>query len=457
MSPVLPSPAQAPSLALPPGLALLQALHRREGDLAWTSAGPPPCCSINHPDLIRAVLIDQARSFRRWGRGTELLAQVHGHSVLTSEGSEWARQRRLLQRCFGAEATERCAQRMATAAAAALEHWQVPSSAPLDFGHAVAALGMHAMLHALFGTAAPGEAGALATAVATLARCIALQMNLPGAAGDTLPAALRSARHAALDRLHRLVAARLAERLQAPAGHDDLLALLMAADDRADHFSTQELHDHCITLLLAGQDSSASALGWWGWAMAAHPALAARAAQEVDTVLRGHPPGPAHVAQLPYLGRTLKEAMRLLPPTPNLLMREACEDVDLGSYHLARGTLLRITPMLVHHDPRWFPDPGRFDPDRFAPGSGEQLPRGAWLPFGLGPRACIAGRLATLQATLVAALLLQRFHFALPPGMPPPRPVPGVTLQAEPGLLLLLTPRPPAPSNPPHHDHAVAR
>jgi len=161
----------------------------------------------------------------------------------------------------------------------------------------------------------------------------------------------------------------------------------------------------------------------------------------VDAALGGRMPGHADLARLPYLAQTMKETLRLRPPAAALFTREAVEDVQIGPWTVPRGALVLVTPYVVHHDPRWFAEPERFDPDRFAPERADALPRGAYIPFGLGQRVCIGNNFAMMEMVLIAALLLQRFELGWPAGAPAPRPKLHVTLRPEHGLRLLLRPR----------------
>jgi cytochrome P450 len=137
--------------------------------------------------------------------------------------------------------------------------------------------------------------------------------------------------------------------------------------------------------------------------------------EEVDTVLRGRDPVPADIPHLDALTATLKETMRLYPPAAALMSRRAVRDVRVGDWVIPRGALVRITPWVAHHDPRWFAEPEAFRPERFASGA-PPPPRGAWMPFGAGPRVCIGQHFAMLEMTLVAAMLLQRYELATLPG-----------------------------------------
>jgi cytochrome P450 len=197
---------------------------------------------------------------------------------------------------------------------------------------------------------------------------------------------------------------------------EDLLTMLRLARD-PEHpdqgLSAQELHDQTMVMFQAGHETSASALIWWSGLIAKHPDVGQRIHAEVDAVLQGYAPTPATLQQLPWLQASLKEAMRLYPPAAVLMARRACTDVTVGPWTLPKGDLIAFTPYVIQRDARWFDTPNAFKPERFLPGAPE-IPRGAWIPFGTGPRVCIGQHFAMLEMGLIAAMLMQRFSLHWP-------------------------------------------
>lgn len=420
-------------------------LQRAYGDAAYLHLGKYHNYVFFDPDLVREVLVTKAKSFVRWQRGMRVFARAHGQSVLITEGDTWQRQRRMLQPGFAPRRFESYAAHVGSAAAQALDNLQVRQDAPMDFEGAMNTLTMDVIMRTMFSSRAPGDAQAASAAVRVLGEGAMKEMMLPWEVPFWLPLPWRPGVRRALRTLDALILGVLQERRRLPGEHRDMLAMLMsAADEEGDgeRLSDQEVRDQCMTMFLAGHETTATALTWWGWAMAAHPEVARWAATEVDQVLGGRVPGHADIARLPYLAQTLKETLRIRPPAPALFNREAIEDVQIGPWTLPKGALVMVTPYAVHHDPRWFPDPDRFDPDRFSPQRAESIPRGAYMPFGAGPRVCIGNSFALLEMTQIAAMLLQRFELHWPDGALQPRPQLHVTMRPEKGLRLVLRPRP---------------
>lgn len=419
-------------------------LQRDHGDAVWFRVGPYRDYVFFHPELIREVLVSKARSFVRWERGMRVFAKAHGQSVLITEGAVWQRQRRMLQPVFAPRRFDGYARQIGAASARALDALRTDGHTPLDFEQAMTTLTMDVIMRTMFSSEAPEDAVAAGDAVKVLSQAALKEMFLPFDVPEWVPLPWRPETRRALKSLDALVWRLLRERRAHPGDHEDLLAMLMsAADDEGDgeRLSDQEVRDQCMTMFLAGHETTATGLAWWGWAMATHPEIAQRAAAEVDAALGGRIPTHADLPRLPYLMQTLKETLRVRPPAAALFTREAVEDVQIGPWLLPKGSLVLITPYVVHHDERWFPSPERFDPDRFAPGRADDLPRGAYLPFGVGQRVCIGNNFALMEMAQIAAMLLQRFELAWPAQEPQPHPRLHVTLRPAAGLRLLLKPR----------------
>lgn len=425
-------------------------LQRLHGDRVAMRLVTERTVDLFHPDDVRAVLVDHADDLVRWERGTEVFSQTFGQGLLVAEGQAWRRQRRMLTPAFHPRHMTGWTALMNDAARGALD-----AALSADPGGGVQAmdalfqgLTMDVMMRTLFSSRAPALAQAAAQATQVLSHAALREMFWPVSPPAWLP--LRHNRHKqrALAVLAGLVDGQIAARRAMPAAQrptDDLLALLLAArDEDGSGLAPAEVHDQCMVMFQAGHETTATALLWWSWLLAGHPQAAQRARQEVDTVLQGADPAADSVTALPYLAATLKEAMRLYPPVAAVMTRRLLRPIALRGLVLPAGTLVRITPWVMHRDGRWFTEPDRFMPERFLAEAGT-APRGAWMPFGAGPRVCIGQHFAMLEMTLVAALMLQRCTLHRRADEAAPQPRLGVTLRpAEPLRLQLL--RRPAPS-----------
>jgi cytochrome P450 len=299
---------------------------------------------------------------------------------------------------------------------------------------------MDAISRTLFSTPIGDDTAAAAEAVQVLSETALAEMFWPVTLPDWLPLPGKAAKRRAQRLLHGLLGERIAARRASGEQKNDLLGMLLALRDEASGgaLSPQEVYDQCMVSFQAGHETSATALLWWSWLLAAHPEAQARAREEVDAVLAGRVPTADDAGALPWLSATLKEAMRLYPPVAAVMTRRLTREITLGGVTLPARTLVRVTPWLLHRDPRWLPDePLAFRPERFLPGAPHDIPRGAYIPFGLGPRVCLGQHFAVLEMTLIAALVLQRFELG-PAGPEVPKPRMAVTLRPDGGLRLHL-------------------
>lgn len=417
--------------------------HARHGDTVYVKFGHIDYYALRHPDHIRELLVEKADAFVRWERHVDILAQLHGQSVLVTEGDTWRRQRRMLQPAFGLRRFDAYARQMTAAMMDAFD--AMPASVPLDFEHAMNMLTADLILRTMFGARFQGETRRVERAVRTLVDAGYREMFLPFALPSWLPYPGRAAKRDAMRLLDDLIRAQIATRRAAGGERDDLLGMLLAATDEEGGATLDDtgVRDQLMTTFLAGHETTAAALTWAGWALAAHPDVAGRAAEEVDRVLNGRMPAWGDLPQLHYLGLVAKEVLRLYAPSPGLLARRAIEDVRIGEWRLPKGSVVSIMTAIPHHDPRWFPEPGRFDPLRFDGEAGKAIPRGAYLPFGAGPRVCIGNSFAMMEITLALAMLLQRFTLRPAPGQGEPVARLGVTRRPAGGLRLVLERRAP--------------
>ena len=419
-------------------LGYAQARHRAHGDLCRLRILSRRGFDLFNPDLVRELLVDHAGVLERRPRGVRVLARCFGlgQGVLTTEGDTWQRQRRMLMPAFSPKRVAGYAGLMRASAAAALDA-AVPAHAAqalVDMDELFSRVAMDAILRTLFGRAARDEVQATMAALRVLGQAAMRELIAPFTLPDWLPLPAKRAKRRALGTLRAVVGGHIARRRAegATSGGDDLLARLLALRDEAtgQALSEQEVFDQCMVSFQAGHETTATALLWWGRLLAAHPDAAARAREEVDAVLAGRDPGADDLPALPWLTATLKEAIRLYPPLPAMLTRRTLAPITLQGWRMPAGTVFYVTPWVLHRDPRWWPQPDAFQPERFMPGAPE-APRGAYIPFGTGPRVCLGQHFAMLEMTIVAAMLLRRYELEVPEGEVEPVPVLNVTLRPQ--------------------------
>lgn len=193
---------------------------------------------------------------------------------------------------------------------------------------------------------------------------------------------------------------------------DDLLSMLLETEyEDGTHMPEDLLMDELITLLSAGHETTSNAMTWVFYLLAKHPNIQERVYKEVDALLGDKDLVFDQVAELAYTEQVIKESMRLLPPVWTMNTRRANKDITINGYHFKKDKHVFISPYTNHLNPNYFPEPERFDPDRFLPDNEAQLPRYAYMPFGGGNRVCIGNSFAMMESKIILAKMIQKFRF----------------------------------------------
>ena len=411
-------------------LGLYTRCAREFGDFTSLRFGLRRVHLINHPDLIEQVLVTQARNFIKH-YALRMNRLLFGDGLLTSDGDFWLRQRRLLQPVFHRErlagygaVTVELAERLAAS-------WREGETR--DLSADMTRLTLEIIARSLFGAGLPEKVRDIGAALADVGKAFNRRLASFVVLPESVPTPANLRMRRAVRRLDAILYDLIKQRRQAGGGHDLLSILLHARHENGDVMTDRQLRDEAMTLFLAGHDTTALTLSWGWQLLAQHPHVYDALQAELAAVLGGRSPMPADLPRLPYTERVVLEALRLYPAA-YMMGRQAVAACELGGYRLAPGATVLMSQWVTHRDPRWFHDPERFDPDRWADGLARRLPHFAYFPFGGGPRVCIGNSFALMEAQLVLATLAQRGRFTLLPG-PPVRPAPGITLKPERGIL----------------------
>lgn len=245
----------------------------------------------------------------------------------------------------------------------------------------------------------------------------------------------------ALRELDSVVYRIIADRRHSRRDEADLLSMFLSArdDETGAGMTDRQLRDEVMTMLLAGHETTSLALSWTYYLLSQHPDIEQRIVDEVDRVIGDGRPSFAHVDRLSLIRQTLGESLRLYPPAWGF-SRLATGDDEIAGYRVAKGSIVFLIPFVVHRRPKLWPDPDRFDPDRFTIENDSARPRFAYFPFGGGPRGCIGNQFAMLEAQLIIAAIAQRFRIEVVPGQEI-RPEPLITLRPRPGIRVAIRKR----------------
>jgi cytochrome P450 len=438
-------------------LGFLRQCARDHGDVAFFRFMHIPVYVLSHPDDIERVLVTESAKFVK-SRDYRALASILGDGLVTSEGETWRRQRRLMQPAFHREHLLRYARLMVDAAGRAIARWH--DGQVFDVHQEMMRLTLEVVAECLFGADVSPHSGSVGEALqvvmenfsdfARMAMVLPRWLALPrtsklGQATRRLDAAVYSVIHA------RRAARSGGERQRVEAiqlgssgagGENDsgrvaadlLDLVLQAQDESGGAMDDRQVRDEAMTLFLAGHETTALALSWTWYLLGRNPEVEQKLAEELDQALAGRAPTPEDLPRLRYTDMVLKESMRLYPPAW-AIGREARASFQAGPYLVPPGTAVFISPWITHRDPRFFPDPERFDPERWQddPIRRGALPRYAYFPFGGGPRVCIGAGFAQMEAALILATIAQRFRLSLVPGQPMEL-LPSITLRPRHGI-----------------------
>lgn len=410
----------------------------RYGDIYYAPSDGTGLYVLRHPDHIREVLALRSADFRKGHTALERLSTVLGQGLLTADGEDWKRHRRMIQPAFHRRRLRAYAEVMVSETERAIADWK--DGEVRDISREMVDLTLRVVSRALFSH----DASAQTDTVARAMRWINTTLGRPDLLPRWVPSPSRLRTRREVERLDTLVHGLIDARREAIAAGrtelpDDLLqALVAAVDDEGDggSLTRQEVRDELVTFLLAGHETTSHALAWTWLLLSRNPAQRDRLHAQLDGVLDGRAPGFDDLDALPLTERVLEESMRLYPPA-FVLARRAVRDTEIGGYRVPEGAEVVIWSYWTHHDPRWFPAPDVFLPDRFTPEAKAERPKLAYLPFGSGPRACIGAAFSLMEARLILATIARRFELELQPG----HTVgvrPGVTLAPKGGLPMRL-------------------
>jgi cytochrome P450 len=381
---------------------------------------------VNHPDHIKDVLVTHGRDFVK-SRGLERAKRLLGEGLLTSEGAFHMRQRRLVQPGFHRDRLKAYGSVMAAFAQRIAQRWQ--SGTAFDVAPEMMRLTLAIVGETLFGSDIESDAGPVGEALTEIQELLPVSL-IPGSEWfDRVPLPSNVRFWRARDRLEEVIY-RLIAAHRAGEDRGDLLSMLLAARDAEGGgagMTDEQVRDECMTLLLAGHETTANALTWTWFLLARHPDVEAKLHAEIDRVLGPRAPAVDDIPALPYAHAVIAESIRLYPPAW-VIGRRALRPYEVGGYVLPAHSVVLVSPFAVHRDPRWHRDPLRFTPERFIDDR-PAVPKYAYIPFGAGERTCIGEQFAWMEAVLVLATIARRWRLR-------------TTTDREPALLPLVTLRP---------------
>lgn len=398
---------------------------------------------VTHPRDIEHVWKTHHTNYVK-GANFQLLRPLGGNGLFLNEGDSWRTQRKLLQPAFHVPRLTAMAGTITASVETLLGRWEreLTYGVPFDFEHEMMGLLIELAVKTLFGSDVAGDTATVNEAVTTAFSILHSRVLSPLPLPWSVPFPSHVRFLKAVERLENVVYRIIDERRKSGSeGSDVLSTLLSVRDEAGEPMPDRQIRDEVVTMIVAGHESTGSSLAWTLDLLSRYPLVMERVDAELAEVLGGRTPTFEDLPRLQYLGRVVKESLRLYPPFW-LLTRTPLADDELAGYRIPAGSVLMFSSYVTHRRPDFWDNPEAFDPDRFLPERSADRPQFAYYPLGGGPRVCIGARMAEMQALLVLGTILQRYNFHSLPGR---RVEPAAMLALRPkgGLWMTLHPRVP--------------
>ena len=414
-------------------------LAREHGEVAVTRMGLWPLTFVSSPRLAHEVLVENSDAFVK-SAGLAIFARpLLGDGLLTSEHDEHKKQRRMMAPLFAHKRIAGYADVMAERAARTVD--RLERAGTTDVADAMMRLTLDIVGKTLFDAELGGDADDVGEA---LTRAMNQMMDgmirlVPIPPAVPTPGNLRMRQ--AVRKLDAIVYRLIRERRASAADRGDLLGMLLATkhEDDGSPLSDREIRDQSMTLMLAGHETTANALAWTLYLLARNPEQRERVEREIDAVLGGRLVSAADLPSLPLALAAVKESMRLFPPAYTI-GRQATRKLTIGGARVPKGRVVLVNVAGIHRRPESFPNPERFDLERFTGDKEKKLPPLAYMPFGGGPRVCIGNHFALMESHVLLVTLLQRLRIDLASARDV-EPEPLVTLRPKGGIQARIAPR----------------
>lgn len=404
-------------------------LTEEYGDIVQYRSSLEPAYLINHPDYIRHVLLANAANYNKdTFLNKYLIEAVAGQGLLTSENPLWRQQRQVIQPAFHRRSLDRFEPVIHEATRQSLARLEAAARAGevVNIASEMMRVTLDVVTRSLFSSDISSEAGAIGEAMDTMVSI-----------GKPKHRAVQEA-IAYLDRIvNGIIEARV--RQSGPLPNDLLTTLLNVQYQDGSHMPLRQVRDEVMSLLVAGHETTANTLSWTWYLLAQHPEAMRRMQAELDREIGRQMPALEDSDCLPYTTMVIQEAMRLYPSAWSI-SRRALGDDEIGGYAIPANAIVAMSPYTMHRHPDFWPDPERFEPERFGSEEEAARPHFAYFPFGGGARQCIGRHFAMGESLVILGALAQRFDMTLMPDHPVTTHA-LVTLRPRHGILMVVTPR----------------
>lgn len=393
-------------------LGFIERAQREHGDIVWMRFLYVPALFLYHPNQIEYVLATNPKNFiKSMSLRSNFFQRLVGNGLLTSQGEEWKRQRRLTSPAFHRERIAGYADTMVDYSRRLTASWREGETR--DMHREMMRLTLEIVVRCLFSADVSNDVDEVGATLGELVKPFASQATLKWILNNRLPTPYHIHFHRLAKKIDDVVYRIIAERHASGTDTGDLFSTLLAArDEDGSQMTDRQLRDEVMTLFLAGHETTALTLAWSWYLLGMNPDIEQQFHAELDEVLGDRNPTFADLPRLKYTEKIAKESMRLYPPAYGL-GREAINDCEIGGYRVPRGTQVFMFQWVTQRDPRFYDRPDEFMPERWTDQFAEQMPKYAYFPFGGGPRACVGASFAMMEIILVLATIGQKFRLQL--------------------------------------------
>lgn len=411
-------------------------LIKEYGDVVSLSLPFTRIAILGKPEYARYVLVDNNRNYHK-SLAYEVMKILLGNGLLTSEGEFWKKQRRLAQPAFHKQKLADLTAMMVNRSKQEAEDIGKRNGEYFDVTGDMTKLTLDIISQAIFSNGIDGKEEFVANQITLLNQMATETLNSPIRLPQSVPTPFNLRQRKAVKALDDLIYAIIDQRRKEGVSKSDLLSMLLDArdEDTGEVMDNKQLRDEVMTIFIAGNETTANAMAWILYLLSQNPEQEQLMIQEIDEKLNaGTELTYENVMQFKYVRMVIDEGMRLFPPAWTVGRRNYTDD-EIGGYHIEKETNLLIPIWHFHHSEKYWDEPLKFKPERFAPERRNQIDRFVYFPFGGGPRLCIGNNFALLEMQIILICLYRKFRFRLKPGFVV-EPEPLITLRPKYGMVM---------------------
>lgn len=394
---------------------LMHTVHDFPEDIVHWKFGTDDTYLLVHPDYIHEVLVKQSKKIVKWERFRKASAKAAGpKNLVILEGDEWKKARKLSAPAFHTQRIKHYIDLMVKHTLSLVNQWD--DGTVYEMGQQMVQGTMGIIGEILFDIPdIEKDATELSEALFVILDMFMIDVTSIMPVPDWIPIPRKIKEKQALKLINDYMMNIIRERRASGEDRGDVLsALILAVDeDGGGTFSDSEIHDQLMALFIAGHETTAVLMTWTLYLLAKNPEIQEKLYEEVSSVMGDSAPNLEDLEAMNLTDRVLKEALRLYPSAWSLFLREVTEEMQLGNHTFPKGAVIYISPWVVHHDPRWWPEPQKFNPSRFEGDWKNRQPAYSYIPFGGGPRVCIGSRMAEMEAEIMLATIVKNFKIEL--------------------------------------------